>query len=40
MNHTKTRGWTQVLRKNKQFLFYYGTRRVNLVTNPMISHEW
>jgi hypothetical protein len=28
-----------VLRKRKQFLSTSDTRRVNLVTNPVISHE-
>ena len=32
MNPTKNRGWTQVLHDD--------TRRANLVTNSVISHEW
>jgi hypothetical protein len=28
-----------MLRKGKKCLLHYGTRRVNLVTNPVISHE-
>ena len=39
-NATKNRGWTQVFLKGKQLLLHKGTRRVTLVTNPVISHEW
>jgi hypothetical protein len=40
MNPTKTRKWTQVLRKGKQFMLHWWYRRVNVVTNPVIGHEW
>ena len=33
-------GLTQVLRKVSSSCSTSGARRVNLVTNPMISHEW
>jgi hypothetical protein len=32
--------WTRVLRKGKQFLLQMWHRRVILVTNPVINHEW
>jgi hypothetical protein len=40
MNLTKNQGWTQVLWKGKQFLLHYDARRVYLVTNLVINHEW
>jgi hypothetical protein len=33
-------GWTQVLRKVSSSCSTSGTRRVNLVTTSVISHEW
>jgi hypothetical protein len=39
-NLTKYRGWTQVLRMVSNSCSTSGTRRVNLVTKPVISHEW
>ena len=39
-NPTKNRGWTQVLRKVECSDSSCGARRVILVTNLVISHEW
>jgi hypothetical protein len=36
----KNRAWTQVLRKGSSSCSTSDTRRVNLVTNPVIRHEW
>ena len=33
-------GGTEVFRTGKQLLSTSGTRRVNLVTNPVINYEW
>ena len=39
-NSTKNREWTQVLRMGGSSRSTRGTRRVTLVTNPVMSHEW
>ena len=37
---TKNQVWTQVLRKGGIFLSNICTRRITLITNPMINREW
>jgi hypothetical protein len=36
----QNRGWTQVLWTGRQFLLHKLHRRVTLVINSVISHEW
>jgi len=37
---TKKRRWNQELRKDSSSWFTSGTRRVTILTNPVIKHGW
>ena len=39
-NPTLNQGWTNVLLKGRQFLLQMWHRRITLVTNQVIIHEW